>query len=39
VVIAAGRVVASGPVATVVGTHAGLEEAFLALTAGTEGIR
>jgi ABC-2 type transport system ATP-binding protein len=39
VVIAAGRVVASGPLESVVGSHAGLEEAFLELTAGTEGIR
>jgi ABC-2 type transport system ATP-binding protein len=39
VVIAAGRVVASGPLESVVGVHAGLEEAFLELTAGTEGIR
>jgi ABC-2 type transport system ATP-binding protein len=39
VVIAAGRVVASGTLASVVGSHAGLEEAFLELTAGTEGIR
>ncbi|HUN30835.1 MAG TPA: ATP-binding cassette domain-containing protein [Trebonia sp.] len=39
VVIAAGRVVAAGPLASVVGGHAGLEEAFLELTAGTEGIR
>jgi ABC-2 type transport system ATP-binding protein len=39
VVIAAGRVVASGTVESVVGAHAGLEEAFLELTAGTEGIR
>jgi ABC-2 type transport system ATP-binding protein len=39
VVIAAGRVVASGPLASVVGSHAGLEEPFLELTAGTEGIR
>jgi ABC-2 type transport system ATP-binding protein len=39
VVIAAGRVVASGPLESVVGSHAGLEEAFLELTAGTDGIR
>jgi ABC-2 type transport system ATP-binding protein len=39
VIIAAGRVVASGPVPSVIGDHAGLEEAFLELTAGTEGIR
>jgi ABC-2 type transport system ATP-binding protein len=39
VVIAAGRVVASGPLESVVGSHAGLEEAFLELTAGTNGIR
>jgi ABC-2 type transport system ATP-binding protein len=39
VVIAAGRVVASGPLESVVGSHAGLEDAFLELTAGTEEIR
>jgi ABC-2 type transport system ATP-binding protein len=39
VVIAAGQVVASGPLESVVGSHTGLEEAFLELTAGTEGIR
>jgi ABC-2 type transport system ATP-binding protein len=39
VVIAAGRVVASGSVESVIGAHAGLEEAFLDLTAGTGGIR
>jgi ABC-2 type transport system ATP-binding protein len=39
VVIAAGRVVASGPLESVVGSHAGLEEAFLELTAATEEIR
>jgi len=39
VVIAAGRVVASGPLASVVGSHGGLEEAFLALTSGAEEIR
>src|ERR1700734_2045157 len=36
VVIAAGRVVASGPLESVVGSHAGLEEAFLELTTGTD---
>ena len=35
-VIAAGRVVASGPLESVVGSHAGLEEAFLELTTGTD---
>jgi ABC-2 type transport system ATP-binding protein len=39
VVIAAGRVVSAGPLESVIGSHAGLEEAFLDLTAGTEGIR
>jgi len=39
VVIAAGRVVASGPLHSVVGSHGGLEEAFLALTSGAEEIR
>jgi ABC-2 type transport system ATP-binding protein len=39
VVIAAGRVAAAGSLRSVVGSHAGLEEAFLELTAGTEGIR
>jgi ABC-2 type transport system ATP-binding protein len=39
VVIAAGQVVATGPLGSMVGSHGGLEEAFLALTSGTEGIR
>ena len=39
VIIAAGRVAAAGPLAAVIGSRAGLEEAFLELTAGTEGIR
>jgi ABC-2 type transport system ATP-binding protein len=39
VVIAAGRVVASGSLQAVVGAHAGLEEAFLELTDGAGGIR
>jgi ABC-2 type transport system ATP-binding protein len=39
VIMAAGRVVASGSVASVVGAHAGLEEAFLELTESAEGIR
>jgi len=39
VVIAAGRVVASGSRQSVVGSHDGLEEAFLALTSGAEEIR
>jgi ABC-2 type transport system ATP-binding protein len=39
VIIAAGRVAASGPMESVVGSHAGLEDAFLELTAGTEEIR
>jgi ABC-2 type transport system ATP-binding protein len=39
VIMAAGRVVASGSVASVVGAHAGLEDAFLELTEGAEGIR
>ena len=39
VVIAAGRVVASGTLESVIGAHAGLEEAFLELTAGRGEIR
>jgi len=39
VVIAAGRVVASGTLESVIGAHAGLEEAFMELTAGRAGIR
>src|SRR5689334_15207345 len=39
VVIAAGRVMASGPLESVIGAHAGLEEAFMELTAGRAGIR
>jgi ABC-2 type transport system ATP-binding protein len=39
VVIAAGRVVAAGPLASVIGAHAGLEEAFLELTTGRGEIR
>ena len=39
VVIAAGQVVAIGPLESVIGSHGGLEEAFLALTSGAEGIR
>src|SRR6516165_7146590 len=39
VVIAAGRVVASGTLESVIGTHGGLEEAFLELTAGRSEIR
>jgi ABC-2 type transport system ATP-binding protein len=39
VVIAAGRVVASGTLESVIGAHAGLEEAFLGLTAGRGEIR
>ena len=39
VVIAAGRVVACGTLESVTGGHAGLEEAFLELTAGRGGIR
>jgi len=39
VVIAAGRVVASGALASVVGAHAGLEVAFLEMTAGKGEIR
>ena len=39
VVIAAGRVVASGPLESVIGAHAGLEEAFMELTAGRGEIR
>ena len=34
VIIAAGQVVASGPLQSVIGSHAGLEEAFLGLTTG-----
>jgi ABC-2 type transport system ATP-binding protein len=39
VIIAAGRVVATGTLASVVGEHPSLEAAFLELTAGREGIR
>jgi ABC-2 type transport system ATP-binding protein len=39
VVIAGGRVVAAGPVESVIGAHAGLEEAFLELTTGRSEIR
>jgi ABC-2 type transport system ATP-binding protein len=39
VVIAAGRVVATGSLESVVGSHAGLEDAFLELTGGIEEIR
>ena len=39
VVIAAGRVVASGTLESVIGAHAGLEEAFLELTTGRSEIR
>ena len=39
VVIATGRVVASGTLEAVIGAHAGLEEAFLELTAGRGEIR
>jgi ABC-2 type transport system ATP-binding protein len=39
VVIAAGRVVASGTLESMIGMHAGLEEAFLELTAGKDAIR
>jgi ABC-2 type transport system ATP-binding protein len=39
VVIAAGRVVAAGPVDSVVGSHSSLEDAFLSLTAGQGEIR
>jgi ABC-2 type transport system ATP-binding protein len=39
VVIAAGRVVASGTLASVTGAYPGLEAAFLELTAGKGGIR
>ena len=39
VVVAAGRVVASGTVESVVGTHAGLEDAFLELTTAKGEIR
>jgi ABC-2 type transport system ATP-binding protein len=39
VVIAAGQVVASGPLESVIGSRAGLEEAFLELTEGKGGIR
>jgi ABC-2 type transport system ATP-binding protein len=39
VVVAAGRVAAAGPVESVVGSHPGLEEAFLALTAQTRESR
>jgi ABC-2 type transport system ATP-binding protein len=39
VVIAAGRVVAAGPLESAIGAHAGLEEAFLELTAGRSEIR
>jgi ABC-2 type transport system ATP-binding protein len=39
VVIAAGRVVATGTLASVTGAHPGLEAAFLELTAGKAGIR
>jgi ABC-2 type transport system ATP-binding protein len=38
VIIAAGRVVAAGPLKSVVGPHDGLEEAFLALTSGSSGL-
>lgn len=38
VVIAAGRVVATGTLASVIGAHLGLEAAFLQLTAGKGGI-
>jgi ABC-2 type transport system ATP-binding protein len=39
VIIAAGRVVATGTLASVTGAHAGLEAAFLELTAGKAGIQ
>jgi ABC-2 type transport system ATP-binding protein len=39
VVIAAGRVVTSGTLDSVIGAHAGLEEAFMELTAGRGEIR
>ena len=39
VIIAAGRVVATGTLASVTGVHPGLEDAFLELTAGKGGIR
>ena len=39
VIIAAGRVVATGTLASVTGAHPGLEDAFLELTAGKDGIR
>src|SRR5215469_12191200 len=39
VVIAAGRVVAAGPIDAVVGSHSSLEDAFLSLTAGQGEIR
>jgi ABC-2 type transport system ATP-binding protein len=39
VIIAAGRVVASGPLESIVGPYGGLEEAFMSLTAGTGGMR
>jgi ABC-2 type transport system ATP-binding protein len=39
VVIASGRVVAAGPVDSVVGSHSSLEDAFLSLTAGQGEIR
>ena len=39
VIIAAGRVVATGTLASVTGAHGGLEAAFLELTAGKGGIR
>jgi ABC-2 type transport system ATP-binding protein len=39
VVIAAGRVVAAGTLGSVIGAHAGLEEAFIELTAGRGEIR
>jgi ABC-2 type transport system ATP-binding protein len=38
VVIAAGRIVATGTLAEVIGAHPGLEAAFLELTAGKGGI-
>lgn len=39
VIIAGGRVVATGTIASVTGAHPGLEDAFLELTAGKAGIR